>query len=112
MNKKQIITTVLVVLVVAGSLAWADWYIRPKPIVPDPVKVEIEDTKSEIQTVSEDRAIHNVQVVERVVTIRAATIQNVRALDPDELVLSIDEFISRWREPEDKHAPGSSRLDH
>lgn len=93
-----LILTILVGVAVAA-------YTRPLERKPDPFKQELEATKQELEAtrqeleeVSRDRLEHNQIVKETVVTIREKTVKTVRALDPDSLVISVDEFVGRWRE--------------
>jgi archaellum component FlaC len=87
-------------------------YCMSRPIeVVDETPQVIEDGRHEIDIVSRDIITHNEKTITEVRIIRETIGKNVAALTPDELVLSVDEFIGRWREYADKSPASSSGMD-
>jgi hypothetical protein len=101
--------------IIGGVLAVWYYLALPPPVDirrRDETPAAIEAGKAEIQVISRDIEIHNIETVREVRIIRETMAKSVADLEPDELVRSIDEFISRWRESAaDKLPPGSPRLD-
>jgi PAS domain-containing protein len=80
-----------------GAAAAAIWHMsRPLP-VSDGTPMAIEEGRSEVAEAVRDADAHNEKTVREVRVIRETMAQSVAALDPDGLVLSVDEFIGRWR---------------
>jgi hypothetical protein len=96
---------------VVGTLTAAIYYMsRPLAVVDDTPQA-IEEGRHEIDIASRDVIMHNEKTVTEVRIIREKIGKNVAALTPDELVLSVDEFIGRWREYSGKPPASSARLD-
>jgi hypothetical protein len=94
------------------GVAAAGIYFMSRPLeVRDKTPVEIDEARHEISLASRDIITHNEKTVTEVRIIRETIAQNVAALAPDELVLSLDEFIGRWRGYSGKPPAGPAGLD-
>jgi hypothetical protein len=111
MWKREVKQTAILAAIIGALYAFVYYMCSPSPVI-DETPAAIEEARAEVDTISRDVVIHNIETVREVRVIRETMEKSVAALEPDGLVLSIDEFIGRWREPAaDKLPPGSTRLD-
>jgi uncharacterized membrane-anchored protein YhcB (DUF1043 family) len=111
--KKIRLRHIVIAGLIIGALA-AVIYRTSLPVTKaaDKTPATVEEARESIDTVSRDVEAHNIETIEEVRVIRETMAKSVYALDPDELVLSIDEFVGRWRESAvDKLPQGAAGLD-
>ena len=104
--------TILIIGAVIGVSLGIWFYLTSPTEIVDRTVNEISKAKDSIREISRDMVEHNIRTTREVRSIREKFHESVPALHPDDLVLSIDEFIGRWRNSsEDRTSPGSSRMD-
>lgn len=106
-------TKTIIIVGVAIALVVGAWFYLTSPTeIVDKTIDEISKTKNSIREISRDVIEHNMKTTREVKSIREKFHETVPALHPDDLVLSIDEFIGRWRNPpENRTSPSSSGVD-
>lgn len=104
--------TVIIVGVTIALMVGAWFYLTSASPITDNTDKEIRSAKESIRETSRDMVEHNMKTTREVRTIREKFHETIPALHPDDLVLSIDEFIGRWRNPpENRTSPSSSGVD-
>jgi hypothetical protein len=105
-NLKRVLIAAVILGVTAG-LIYAMVNLSPAK---NGTQSAIEEGREEIAAISRDLVTHNETTTKKVMIIRETVAQNVAALTPDELVISVDEFLRRWRKYSSEPPEGSAGL--
>jgi hypothetical protein len=108
---KTRIKTYMIVAAAVGAVCALLYVMSTPGSIVDKTPGEIEGAKDAVRDANLDVEQHNIKTVTEVKVIRETIKKDVAALTPDELVLSVDEFIGRWRGYSDKPPAGSAGLD-